>query len=88
MARKPPRKAPETRVDYAKLKGGSLLVKWRGERHQQDVADLIGIDLARYNAFENGRARPGIDWAFRIEEASRGAVPADSWAIEPEAIAS
>lgn len=69
-------------------RGEKLLYKWRGDRSQQEAADVIGIDLARYNAFENGRARPGLDWAVRIEEATDGAVPAKSWASDPKALAS
>jgi DNA-binding XRE family transcriptional regulator len=67
--------------------GPELLKKWRGPLKQQEAADLIGIDLARYNAFEHDRARPGLDWAFKIEEATRGEVPAESWAREPKALA-
>ena len=64
-------------------RGAKLLETWRGVRHQQDVADLIGIDLARYNAWENDRARPGLDWAIRLEHVTKGAVPAKSWAADP-----
>lgn len=84
MGRKAPRKA-EPKYNSP---GIALLKKWRGDMKQQEAADIIGIDLARYNAFEHGRARPGLDWAFRIEEATKRAVPADSWAKDPEALAS
>lgn len=69
-------------------RGAQLLEKWRGDRSQQEAADLIGIDLARYNAFENDRARPGLDWAVRIEEVTKGYVPAKTWAEEKGARAS
>lgn len=62
-------------------KGSKLLTEWRGERSQQDAADLIGIDLARYNAFEKERARPGLDWAVKIEDVTAGSVPAKSWTV-------
>jgi DNA-binding XRE family transcriptional regulator len=83
MGRKPPRKA-----EPPKSEGARLLIKWRNGRRQQDAADLIGIDLARYNAFEHDRARPGLDWAFKIADATDGAVPAECWAKEPKALAS
>jgi DNA-binding XRE family transcriptional regulator len=74
--------------DKSHWRGAKLLIKWRGERSQQDAADLIGIDLARYNAFENDRARPGLDWAVTIETVTKGEVPARSWAEEKRARAS
>lgn len=82
MGRKPPRRADSP--------GPELLKKWRERAGllQQQAADAIGIDLARYNAFEHDRARPGLDWAFRIEEATNGTVPAESWAKDPKALAS
>jgi hypothetical protein len=83
MGKKPARKEPKYDVP-----GVALLARWRGKRGQQEAADLIGIDLARYNAFEHGRGRPGLDWAVRIEQVTNGAVPADSWAKDPEALAS
>ena len=60
-------------------RGSRLLITWRGDRSQQEAANLIGIDLARYNAFENERARPGLDWAVKIEDVTGGQVPVRSW---------
>lgn len=83
MAKKP---APP-KVDPA---GAGLLERWRerAKLSQTDAAKLIGIDLARYNAIEHSRIRPGLDWAVRIEEATKGAVPAEVWAKDPRALAS
>lgn len=71
-------------------RGPALLGSWREKEQlkQQEAADRIGIDLARYNAFENDRARPGLDWAVAIERATKGMVPVQSWAEEPKARAS
>jgi DNA-binding XRE family transcriptional regulator len=82
MGRKPPRRAEPN--------GPKLLKGWRESARlcQQQAADLIGIDLARYNAFERERARPGLDWADLIEKATDGAVPMGSWARDPKALAS
>lgn len=62
-------------------RGAKLLAEWRAalDKNQQEAADLIGIDLARYNAFEKNRARPGLDWAVQIEKVSKGVVSTSSW---------
>lgn len=73
--------------DKPPWRGAKLLIDWRGDRFQQDVADLIGIDLARYNAFENGRARPGLDWAVRIEDVTDSKVPVEAWYTPPPTLA-
>jgi transcriptional regulator with XRE-family HTH domain len=82
MGRKPARRAEPN--------GPELLKTWRVAEglKQQEAAEIIGIDLARYNAFEHERARPGLDWADRIEAVTKGAVPMTSWAKDPKALAS
>lgn len=67
---------------WAHLPGPDLLSKWRSREKltQQQAADLIGIDLSTYNAFENGRERPGLDYAVRIDEATKGKVEPHHWA--------
>lgn len=63
------------------LPGPERLGKWRASEKltQQQAADLITIDLASYNAFENGRERPGLDIAVRIENATKGRVEPKHW---------
>ncbi len=70
--------------DRTHLRGAKLLRDWREDLglNQQEASDRIGIDLARYNAWENERARPGLDWAIRVEETTKGDVPAKSWTEE------
>jgi len=72
-------------ADRSHYRGAQLLSSWREKISvtQQEAADRIGVDLARYNAFENERARPGLDWAVKIEQISKGAVPVSSWAVDP-----
>lgn len=41
---------------------------------------MVGIDLSRYNAFERGRERPGIDIATKIQDVTGGLVLATHWA--------
>lgn len=67
---------------WAHLPGPSRLEKWRGDAEltQQQAADLIGLDLASYNAFENGRERPGLDYAVAIERVTKGRVEPKHWA--------
>lgn len=64
------------------LAGPERLKKWRGSEKltQQEAADLMAIDLASYNAFENARERPGLDIAVRMEDATKGRVEPKHWA--------
>lgn len=73
---------------YADLAGPNLLVAWRSkiDLSQQEAANKIGCDLAQYNAFETGRARPGIDWAVEIAKATSQAVRPDHWSRIPKSI--
>lgn len=67
--------------DRTHWRGAKKLVDWRKNSglNQQEAADKIGIDLARYNAWENNRARPGLDWAVAIERVTDGNVSVESW---------
>ena len=60
-------------------KGSRLLRRWRGARSQADICKLLELDPATYCKFESGARRPGGVWATKIEQASRGLVPAVSW---------
>lgn len=71
MARSKPKTPP--------LSGPNLLKKWRGKRTQASACALVGLDPATYNAFEMGRARPGLKRAARIESGTDGAVPIGAW---------
>lgn len=46
---------------------------------QQDLADLIGISRPYLSGLLSGKKRPSLDLALRIEDVTRGAVPAASW---------
>jgi len=61
---------------YAHLPGPTRLEKWREsvKLTQQQAADLMGFDLASFNAFENGRERPGLEYAVSIERVTKGRV--------------
>lgn len=66
---------------YAHLPGPTRLEKWRDNKEitQQQAADLMGFDLASYNAFENGRERPGLEYAVSIERVTKGRVEPKHW---------
>jgi hypothetical protein len=64
--------------------GSILLRRWRvaAGLTQQPAARLLGCDQSMVCYLELGRRRPGHELAARIEEASKGAVPVESWGIE------
>lgn len=52
----------------------------RGARiSQKAFAAMIGVDPSIVSKLLNGSARPGLELAVRIEDATGGAVPARSW---------
>lgn len=71
---------------WAHLEGPGRLTKWRHgtKLTQQQAADLIGTDLSSYNAIENGRERPGLDCAVRIDRVTKGKVLPAHWTDEPK----
>jgi transcriptional regulator with XRE-family HTH domain len=66
---------------WAHVKGPKRLRTWRegAKMTQQAVADAIGIDLAKYNSFENGRQRPGLDHAVAIQFVTGAEVKPEHW---------
>lgn len=72
---------------WAELEGPDLLLAWRekAKKTQQEAADLIGCDLAKYNALENGRERPGLDYAVAIAAVTHNKVRPEHWAKPTEA---
>jgi len=46
---------------------------------QMEAAVKCGIDQARYNRYERGSERPGIDVANRMAKATEGAVKPEDW---------
>lgn len=67
---------------WSHLPAPDRLRRWRerAELSQQEAAVMVGIDLPRYNAFERGRERPGIDIATKIQNVTGGLVLATHWA--------
>lgn len=63
------------------MHAGSLLRKWREKLKltQGAAADLLGISQSTLSDYENQRALPGIVPALRIEDRTKGLVPAASW---------
>lgn len=46
---------------------------------QRDLADALGISQPHLSLLLAGRKRPSLDLAVRIEQVTKGAVPATSW---------
>lgn len=46
---------------------------------QVELAKTIGVAQGQVSDWASGVRRPGLDHALRLEEATRGAVPAKSW---------
>lgn len=69
-----------------RVRGALDLRAWRLDQKplitQAEMGSRIGVDLPRYNAFENGRARPGLDCAVKIEHETGGRVQIESWTVE------
>lgn len=69
-----------------RLPGALKLREWRltasSRTTQADMGARIGVDLPRYNAYENGRARPGVDHASAIEKIT--GIPVHLWATDAE----
>jgi transcriptional regulator with XRE-family HTH domain len=67
-----------------RLRGALVLRRWRLESSeritQAEMGARIGVDLPRYNAYENGRARPGLDHAVAIKNIT--GVSVDLWTEE------
>jgi hypothetical protein len=64
-------------------RGSQLLEEWRGGATQAKAAELLKLDPASYNRFENGKRRPSAHVGFDIERYTEGAVPAKSWYEPP-----
>lgn len=71
---------------WAHLPGPTRLRKWRDDLNltQQEAANLIGVDLARYNSYERGRMRPSRDRSVKIERVTKSLVEPKHW-IDPDA---
>jgi hypothetical protein len=65
-----------------RTRGSELLVSWRGQRSQAEVAFVLGIDPGAYCGFETGYRRPGLKRAAKIQDRTSGFVPVTSW-LEP-----
>jgi transcriptional regulator with XRE-family HTH domain len=67
------------------LSARELLARWlvRGRMTQGEGADQIGISRVKLNQYLNGEARPSLETAIRIEDAT--GIGARIWLIEDAA---
>lgn len=69
----------------ARLSGRALLARWilRQRMNQSEAAEQIGISRVKLNQYLNQEARPSLETAIRIEDAT--GIGMRSWLIdEPE----
>ena len=50
-----------------------------GRMTQDEFAKKVGKDRFRVNKLVNGKMKPNLDLALRIEALTSGMVPAESW---------
>jgi DNA-binding XRE family transcriptional regulator len=65
--------------------GATLLKAWRTERGLSlaKIGEACGISRQTLYDYERGRKRPRIAQAMAVRDATGGAVPVESWAVEP-----
>ena len=68
------------------LSARELLARWlvRGRMTQGEGADQIGISRVKLNQYLNGDARPSLETAIRIEDAT--GIGARTWLLEEAAV--
>ena len=63
------------------LDAPKLLKEWRKATgtSQAACAKLVGVSQPSLNMWETGLRMPQIEHAFRLQEVTHGAVPAEAW---------
>lgn len=62
-----------------KINGPELLRGWIGDRSQDYVAKLLGVQPSHLNHWLQRRRIPGLRRAVEIAKLTDGAVPVSSW---------
>lgn len=77
--RRPSRRPGRPRI------GDTPLSSWldTSGRDRDALASKLGISRSYLDRLCAGRARPSLDLAIRLDQATLGAVPASSWAAVP-----
>lgn len=59
----------------------NALSRWLFNAHmtQVQLGELTGIDQALISKYVIGRARPGLQHALLIQDATKGEVPVETW---------
>ena len=68
------------------MNGPRLLKEWRTTAGftQTVLAEKLGVRPATWSEWESGARAPGRDHAVLLEDATKGAVPLESWSKDPE----
>ena len=64
-------------------RGARLLRRWRDRNKlsQPEAAALFGLNFMQVSRFERGCGVPGRVNSIKIESATGGAVPVESWSV-------
>jgi len=67
------------------MKAPVLLKRWRDQTgtSQSAAAEAVDVRQATWCAWEAGKAAPHLEQAIKIEAATNGAVPIESWSDDP-----
>lgn len=66
---------------WERVRSETRLAEWMQEQQVsiRGLAETLGLGRKRVEYWVNGQVLPTLIWAFKLEKATGGAVPASSW---------